>query len=186
MRERALLLALRLAEICEEFSESEIQSAKRILEEHGVASSLLTCVAKRTKQPRLTHKRAAKGKRIDEQRSKAIIEIEQSDPEKYQVLAEFDNLLRKGRVFPTQDEVRKLGEKLSKEYTAKNSRRESISRLMTLMVKLPLNEIRDLLKMSLSESKVDEGEGDYQRLAQFLITGKISPTREQQHSIVSS
>ena len=110
-----------------------------------------------------------------------MIELEHKDPEKYRVLAEFDSLVRKGSLLPTQDDVRKLGEKLSKSYSTRSSRRESISRLMTLMADLPLNEIRDLLNNSLAESKVDRPDGDYQRLAQFLITGKVSETRDQTH-----
>jgi hypothetical protein len=182
MKERALLLALRIAALCEEFSEREIQAAKRILEEQGVNSSLLACVAENTKPTPRKRRKAVKHRPIEEQRSKAVIELEQKDPEKYRVLSEFDLLLRKGSLLSTQDEIRKLGEKLSKSYSAGGSRRESISRLMVLMADLPLNEIRDLLNNSLAESKVDRRDSDYQRLAQFLITGKVSDPRDQNHT----
>ena len=58
MKERALLLALRMAALCEEFSEREIQAAKRILEEQGVNSSLLACVAENSKQGQRKRKTA--------------------------------------------------------------------------------------------------------------------------------
>ncbi len=182
MKDRALLLALRIAAIQQEFSESEIQRAIRLLEEQGAGSwsSLLAHAAQNSKQSSRKPQRARKAKPIDEQRSKAVIELEKKDPEKYQVLSEFDLLLRKGSVLPAQDDVRKLGERLSKKYSSRNSRRESISKLMALLADRPLDEIRELLRVSLLSSRVDEADSDYQRLAQFIITGKISqPAREQ-------
>lgn len=182
MKDRALLLALRIAAISQEFSESEIQRAIGLLEQQGFGSwsSLLTYVAENSKQSSKRAKTARKVKPIGEQRSKAVIELERKDPEKFQVLSEFDSLLRKGSVLPAQDDVRKLGERLSKEYASRSSRRESISKLMALLADRPLDEIRELLRVSLLSSGVDEADGDYQRLAQFIITGKISqPASEQ-------
>jgi len=184
MRDRALLLALRIAAIEQEFSEKEIQRAIRLLDAQGLEtpSSLLAHIAESSKQSNSRPKTNRKAKPIDEQRSKAVMELEQKDPEKFQVLSEFDHLLRKGRVLPTQDEVRKLGEKLSKEYSSRSSRRESISKLMTLLSDRPLDEIRDLLKVSLLPSHADESDSDYQRLAQFIITGKISRPAQEPNS----
>jgi hypothetical protein len=179
MKDRVLLLALRIASVLEEFSDSEIQGAVRLLEEQGSDSSLLAYIRNR-KQSSPARRRTRKAKPIEEQRSKAVIELEQKDPEKYQVLSEFDSLLRKGSVLPAVDDIRKFGESLSKNFSGGSSRRELISKLMALLVDRPMDELRGLLKATLSTGTIDKDDDDYQRLAQFIISGKLSHTSSEQ------
>src|SRR5436305_3254015 len=156
MKSRIALLALRIAALREEFSEDEILEAVRLLEEQGSTSALLSYLAGR--KPQLGTKRAQrrKHKPIEDQRSKAVLELEHKDPEKFLVLSEFDSLLRRSSVLPGVDDIKRLGERLSKNFAPKNSRRESISRLMALLANRPLNEIREVVQATLSTARVDK------------------------------
>src|SRR5947209_14113796 len=177
MKNRIALVALRIAALREEVSEDEILEAVRLLEEQGSTSALLSYLAGR-KQLGTKRAQRRKHKPIEDQRSKAVLELEHKDPEKFLVLSEFDSLLRRSSVLPEVDDIKRLGERLSKNFAPKNSRRESISRLMALLADRPLNEIREVVQATLSNARVDKEDNDYQRLAQFIITGK-APQAEQ-------
>ncbi|MCA1636329.1 MAG: hypothetical protein LC802_22220 [Acidobacteria bacterium] len=173
MSDKVSLIALRVAAIIEEFSEKDILRAIKLLEERGTSSSLLTYLAGNKKQGNSRQKTARKnGKSIEEQRSKVVLELEYKDPEKFQVLSEFDTLLRKSLVLPEIDDIKRLGERLSKNFSARSSRRELISKLMLLLADKSMDQVRDIVMSTLSNARVDEKDSDYQKLAQFIITGK--------------
>lgn len=182
MKSRISLIALRIAAIREEFSESEIHEAVKFLEEQGSTSSLLTFLTGRRGESNAKRKSNRKIKPIEEQRSKSVIELEHKDPEKFQVLSEFDSLLRKSSVLPEIDDIKRVGECLSKNFPPRSSRRESISKLMELLSTRPLDEIREIVRSTLSTARVNEKDSDYQRLAQFLITGKASSAEREQRA----
>jgi hypothetical protein len=185
MKDKVSLIALRIAALTEEFSEEEILKAVKLLEEQGSSSSLLiylTC----EKETSSTKSKATRKNRksITDQRSKAVLELEHKDPEKFQVLSEFDSLLRRSLVLPEVDEIKRLGERLDKNFSARSSRRESISKLMALLASKDINEIRDIVTKALANANADERDSDYQKLAQFIITGRTShAVREQRTRI---
>lgn len=174
MNNRISQIALRIALIKEESSESEILQAVRLLEEYGTSSALLEYLAGRVISSSNENDKVSrtKNKPIDEQQSRAVIELNGKDPDKYELLSEFDTLIRKGTVLPEVDDIKRLGRKISKDFVAKKSRREAISALMTVMAELPLNEIKDIFSSSLSAANSDDKENEYQKLARFLIKGK--------------
>jgi len=162
-------IALRIALIKEEFSEKEILEAVKFLEEQETSSALLAYLAGRETMkgtPRVS--RRAK-KAIHEQRSRAVIALEKTEPEKYRVLSEFDSLLRRKEILPNLGDIRQLGERLSKDFSARNSRRDLISKLMKLLSERPIEEVREVVENTISSSHPrDSG---YQQLADFIITG---------------
>jgi hypothetical protein len=173
MRDKVSLIALRIAALMEEFSEEDISKAVRLLEERDSPSSLLMYLAG-NKKASITKSKATRknSKPIEEQRSKAVLDLETKDPQKFQVLSEFDSLLRKSLVLSEVDDIRRLGERISKDFSARGSRREFISRLMAVLASKNIEEIRDVVSTALSSVKEGEKDSDYQRLAQFIITGK--------------
>jgi hypothetical protein len=180
MKKRASLVALRIAAIKAEFTEMEIHEAVKLLEDHGSRSELLAYFAGLRPTSSTNRNRGSKATSIENQRSKAVVELEHQDPDKFQVLSEFDSLIRRSQVFPDLDDIKRLGEKLSKEFEPRNSRRELISKLMALLADRPLDEIREIVKVSLSTSQVDKKDNDYQRLAQFIITGEAPRAESEQ------
>jgi hypothetical protein len=180
MRSKVSLIALRIAALKEEFSENEIVEAVKFLEQKGSTSALLTYLTGDKRELKTRHNANRKSKPIEDQRSKALIGLEHKDPEKYQVLSEFDLLLRKSSVLPEVEDIKRIGRRLSKEFSTKSSRRESISKLMALLVERPIDDIRELIRSALSTARVDEKDSDYQRLAQFIITGRLTQTESEQ------
>lgn len=174
MKNRVSLLALRIAAVSEEFSETEIREAVKLLEQQGSTSALLSYLLANVKHQQTRPRRSRKSKLIEDQRSKAVLELEHKNPEKYEVLSEFDALLRKGSVLPEVVEVKRLGKSLSKTFSSKSSRREVISRLMMLLAERPLPEIREVIRNVLAAHQGEDGDSDYYKLAQFIITGKTS------------
>jgi hypothetical protein len=175
MKSRVSLLAQRITAIREEFSESEIQSALKRLEKQDSASQVRAPLGSVKKTSRLrptSHRR--KKKTTQDQRSKAVIRLEHQDPEKYRVLFELDSLLRNGSVLPRVNDITRLGESLTKDFTSRGSRRDSISKLMTVLASRSFDEISTVVNAVLSNRELQNDESDYQRLARFIITGKAS------------
>lgn len=181
MKDRVSLLASRIAAIEDGFSASEIREAVKLLEHRRSTSSVQAFLLRDVavppdKKPR----RKRKSKPVDEQHSKAVLELEHKDPEKYAVLSEFDALLRKGSVLPEVTELKMLGKSLSKTFSTKSSRREAISRLMRVLAEKPLSEIRQVVRNVISTHQDNDRDSDYYRLAQFIITGKTPPSHREQ------
>jgi len=169
MNARTLQAALRIALIREEFSEREIREAVRLLTEQGSSSTLLAYLAGQDITSVGSKASHRKKKPIDKERSQAVIGLEKKDPEKYHILSQFDHLLRKGDILPELSDVRRLGEQLSKDFSARNSRRDVIDQLMTVLAGLSIEEIEKIVQNVLSSSRKQDSE--YQRLANFIITG---------------
>lgn len=177
MNSRILQIALRIALLKEEFAESDISEAVKLLQEQGSTSTLLAYFAARTEDTKRLKDSGRRSKSIEEQRSRSVIQLEQKDPEKFRVLSEFDSLLRKGNALPEIEDIGKVGKKLSKSFTSRSSRRDAVSKLMALLADRPIDEIKEVVENVLSSARVDESDGDYQKLAKFIITGK-SPAHE--------
>ena len=181
MKDRVSLLASRIAELEDGFSETEIRDAVRLLEHRRSSSAVQLFLlhdenVRASKKPR----RKRKNKPIEDQRSKAVVDLEHIDPEKYLVLSEFDALLRKGSVLPEVVQLKRLGKSISKTFSTKSSRREAISRLMKALAEKSLPEIRQVISNVLAAHKDNDADSDYYKLAQFIITGKTPTSREEQ------
>ena len=177
MNGRLSSLARRITAIKKEFSKREIESAVKLLEERGSASPLFAYLSNGMKGSKRRPTPRRRKKTIQDQRSKAVIRLEHQEPEKYRVLSEFDSLLRKGSVLPRVHDIRRLGESLTKDFTSRSSRRDSISKLMDILAARSLHEITTVVNAVLSNDVLDSGESDYQRLADFIITGKSRHSR---------
>lgn len=184
MKSRVPSLARRITAIKQEFSESEIRRALRLLERQSSPSLLSAYLTNVKDQTRRSTPRRGKKARQD-QRSKAIIRLEHSDPDKYRVLSEFDSLLRKGGALPKVNDIRRLGESLTKDFSSTSSRRSSISKLMSVLADRPLDEITTVVKAVLSTGTPENGESDYQRLVHFIITGKSSHSEKASRPLPS-
>lgn len=171
MNSRLSLLTRRIAAIEKDFSKREIESAVKLLQQRESESPLLPYLSSSKKVKRRANSRRTK-KPIQDQRSRSVMRLQREDREKYRVLCEFDSLLREGRVLPRVSDIRRLGESLTKNFTARSSRRDSISKLMDILATMPLHEITSIVDLVLSNDRAENGKSDYERLADFIITGK--------------
>ncbi len=179
MNSRLSSLAQRITAIEKEFSKHEIESAVKLLEKEGSASPLFTYLSDGMKISKRRPKPRRRKKPIQDQRSKAVMRLEHQEPDKYRVLSEFDSLLRKGSLLPRVNDIRRLGESLTKNFTSRSSRRDSISKLMDVLAARSLHEITTVVDGVMSNDEADTGESDYQRLADFIITGKSRHSRRE-------
>lgn len=176
MKKTSRSLALRIAQLLEEHSAIEISEAISILGRCGTTSELLTYLAAATgqKEPRAKKKTSDSGggaKPIDQMTSKAVRDLEKSDPERHQVLSELDKLVRRGEVLETNESLRRFGETVSKDFHARTARRDNISALMSVLAPLPVSELELLIKRVLDNAPKRKSD-EYQNLARFLIQGK--------------
>ena len=171
MRRRIDQAALRIALLIEEFSESELSEAVGLLKQHGAdASSLLFYLSGRVERERRRISTSVKAQQKAPQVQGRIFELQATDPEKYEVLNDFQEQLRNGTVLSDFDEMKRFGSILSKGFVPTKSRKDTIPALVACMAERPLTEISEILaKLSNFEPSRD---GGYQELADFIIKGR--------------
>ncbi|KWB96630.1 hypothetical protein WL44_02225 [Burkholderia ubonensis] len=108
---------------------------------------------------------------MEEVTSRAVLALKDKDIEKFRVLSEFDALIRRGQLLPTNDDLRRFGERLTKDFEPKKARKETISALMSVLANHSVKDIEELIEFSASFG-VAGNTDEYQRLAHYLIKGK--------------
>lgn len=170
MKKKEERLIKALNSLADEFTIQEIRQALNSIEKEEQSSSIVkdsTPVKESPSIKGITSKR--KSKSISEQRSKAVLDLRNVDIKKYELLSEFDLLVRKGEILENPTDIRKLGIELSKDFPNSKSRKQLVSQLMKLLAQKSIDEIQELLSNLVSSSKIKESE--YQRLAKFIISG---------------
>ncbi len=169
-------IALKICLIKEEYPEKDIFEAMKLLQKEGINFEILNLldVSKTSDSISKANKPGKKSKSINKQRSKAVIELENKEPEKYQLLSRLDSLIRERRILPKLDDIKDFGEQISKDFAPKSSRRDAISKLMTLIANLSTDEIKELMSNIPPSSVTENHDDDYQELARFIIKGTSS------------
>lgn len=173
MKKSQQALVLRIALLMEEYSEKELSQAVKTIQAYGRRSALLDLLAP-YQFFELTEKVAKKPKgsrRPEVKESKVVAELKITDPPKARLLDAFEKAVRRGEILKTMEELKRFGERASKNFQARKSRVDSISPLMGILAEGTLDEIKQAIN---DASSFDKGanDGGYQRLANFLIKGK--------------
>lgn len=172
MSSTPLALALRIALLLEEHSERELQSAVKLLRERGTRSGLLDFLSgEREPAPPKSKIQTSPIRPIEETTSQAVLQLQETDPDKYRLLSEFDKMVRGGQVLATLDDLKRFGERISKDFRPRKSRKDTISHLVANMAERPLTDIERLMEFAASFGVAGDTD-EYQRLAQFLIKGQ--------------
>lgn len=169
MNKRVRQAALELMLLQEKFTKKELNDAVALVS-NGENESLIELLSA---QPATapSERRKPKGQSKNGL-SRAVQDLKDTDPQRYELLAEFEGMLRRETILPTLEDVRKVGMALSKSFQAGKSRKETISRLMTVLVPMPLEVLRKKLCKIIDESQsASNDDNSYQRLASFLING---------------
>ncbi len=168
MNKRIRQAALKLMLLQEEFTKKELDEAAALVsgsEKESLIELLSTKPAKRSEP-------SDAGRQKGNGLSKVVEDLKETDPQRYQLLAEFEGMLRRETVLPTLEEVRRIGTSASKDFQAAKSRRETIPRLMEVFGTMPIGVLREKLGNVIEESRsTADDDNSYQRLARFLITG---------------
>lgn len=174
MKKRTVSLALQIAQIIEDNSSNELREAVELLQKYGCGSDFLAYLyAKSYSEYHTdrTSRQSSKTKALHEITSRAVLNLKDKDPEKFRVLSEFDSMIRRGQILPNHEDLRRFGERLSKDFEPKNSRKDTISSLMNFLSNQPTHDIEELIKFAASFG-VSGSTDEYQRLARFIIKGK--------------
>lgn len=174
MKSRINLAVLKILSLKEEFNERELLEAVQIISE-GRTEDLLSWLAESNRPD--SKKTSAGARKLVGQQSRAVIELKDKEPERYELLSELDDLLRKCVLLPRLEDIRRFGEDLSKTFEAGKSRKEAIPRLMEILANEPMDRLKGLSRRLLDEvSNMGGKEAEYEKLASFLMHGNRKNT----------
>lgn len=156
---------LRVLLLKEEFSKKELSEAVKFIS-NNLEADLFDYLADNKQN---IEKKRSPTKPITDQISRAVTELKEKDIEKYNLLKNFDLSIRKGELLPRMDSIRQLGIRFSKEFDAGKSRKEGIPRLMNLLSKVSITELKSTIIETVEETGRESSE--YAELANFLIHG---------------
>ncbi|TAE59078.1 MAG: hypothetical protein EAZ76_11750 [Nostocales cyanobacterium] len=169
MKSKILQIALRIALIQEEFSETEISEAVNLLQEAGVTSNLFTYLS--SNNSKFQRKSFSSKAKSESPKTQIPIDLKNNEPEKYQLLVEFESSLKNKELLTESVEIRRLCESLDKNFfSSKKSRLDLIHQLIQLLISRTVEEIAKII----NEVKEKEKEDPYYRLSKFLIDGDSS------------
>jgi hypothetical protein len=171
MTSRVKQLALKILLIKEEFSEKEIRDAVALLRNYGTESDLIEYLAHGHSEGRTPGQEKPTSKPLGEIQSKIVMELADKDEEKFKILSEFDSLLRKEKILPRVEDIRRLGNSISKDFPKIKSRKDGVVKLVKLLAEKPPEQVREVLQSCLAELSQSQDTSEYQQLAQFIISG---------------
>ena len=176
MKDRSHSVALQIAQIIEENSSQDVSKAVAILRKCGSISELLGYLIAVPESSTSTRVKKSSGpatrtKPIDQIVSKAVRELEKSDPDKFVVLSRFDRLVRQGKALESNDSLRRFGENISKDFRHRSARKDNISALMTVLAHMPKEELVAAIEKAV-ENSARSNFSEFQNLASFLMQGK--------------
>lgn len=172
MKSKAIQAALKILLIQEEYNASEINEAISLIKSDGESTPLFSFLASENGKSQTKDRSKKAKKNISEQSSQILMDLKKNDHGKFQILSEFDSLLRKGLILKGVNDIKMLAAKISKEFPAVKTRRDAIPKLVELLLQLPNDEIRKVIEEALAEAKLSIESSEYQELAHFLIKGQ--------------
>lgn len=168
MNKRIRQAALKLLQLQEEFTRKELKEAAVFLSS-GETETLIELLSAKSHRRR---ERRAVNTQNGDGLSKVVQDLKETDPQRYELLARFEVMLRRETILPTLEEIRKIGTSISKDFQTAKSRKETIPRLMAVVGKMPLGVLQEKLGKVIEESKAEPSDRNaYRNLVEFLITG---------------
>lgn len=169
MNRRVRQAVLKILLLKEEFSTQELAEAIALID-GGEDEEVLAILKSMAPEPRERvapcSPRAQFSRRGE---TRVLQDLKHTNREKYEVLREFETLIREGGTLQTLDEFRAFGKILAKDFSPGKSRKEALVRLMTLLAQMDLESVRAALAR-LPASSVDEATA-FHRLADKIISG---------------
>ncbi|HAT7541102.1 TPA: hypothetical protein LVL54_001886 [Klebsiella michiganensis] len=169
-KKNIISLALSIAKILEDYTETEIQSAVALLDTYGKGADLLKYLSGKDNLSPIRHA----PKKINHDTNKialsySVRNIKNKDPEKFKTLSKLDLMLRNNEVLSSNEEFRRFGEAITKDFKIRKTRKDTISSLMNHLVKLPHDELISIVTNAIASNDVKESNDDYQLLANFIM-----------------
>ncbi len=160
---RIKMAALRIALIQEEFSARELQEALLLLDRGSIGPTVRQL---KTGARPGTVRRKSVSNTIP--RNKAIRWLQESDPEKYAALSDFEVRLRRGDILPSLDDVKEFAIALGVELEGVRSRKNALPRLLTELADKDLKTFRRAVAHAEGARNDD---GAFSQLAEYIVSG---------------
>lgn len=168
MNRRIRQAVLKILLLKEEFSAQELAEAVALID--GGEEDILALLKRMAPDSRdQTAPRSAGAPFSTRGETRALQDLKHTDRAKYEVLREFETLIREGGTLRTLDEFRAFGRILGKDFSPGKSRKEALARLMALLAQMDLASIRSALAR-LPASSAEEATA-FHRLADKIISG---------------
>lgn len=177
MKNGAVSLALRIAEIINSNSPKDVSAAIKILKETGFDSELLSFVSASVSRAKVTKVLREGAQRPSVDRGllkKRLMELRASNPSAYHQIARFERELMDGLVLPTPEDLKRFGQAISKRFKSGKSRADTVAALMVELSALRPNEIETVIRHAIMSEKGGADLGEFKDLAHFLIGSKTS------------
>lgn len=170
MKQRTKLAVVRILSLHTEFSDEEINDAISFIEKNDLAKIFnFSNIGPKKITPSGFTQRPAQQKKP----SRALLEIKEIDPGKFEFLSLFDQKIRDGVILSKLDEIRRVGTSIDKSFDAGKSLKDAIPKLIALLSRLSITEMHKVVENILAESStVGRQDDSYNELATFLIRGK--------------
>ena len=169
MNRKVRQAALRILLLTEEFSSDELAEALSLIggqKDEDLGEFLKRMASSPKRSARTDAASASRG----QGETRALQELKSIDIEKYQVLRDFENAIRERRVLRDLDEFRAFGRILGKDFTPGKSRKEALTRLMSVLAQLDVDSIRSAIAKAPLRIASDD-ETSFRRLANQIISG---------------
>lgn len=163
MNSRERLAALKIATLLEEFSPEELAEAATALSYTSTLPEPLSDLLH--KKAGSTQKRGAKE---NSRESKAIQALKETEPRKYELLADFEAKVRRGEVLKNTRRLIQLVSDLGLDAKATTSRQVALGRLMKHLADLPVEHASELIAMFPEDPDPSDS---YRRLATYIHKG---------------
>jgi hypothetical protein len=169
MNRRIRQAVLKILLLREEFSAQELAEAVALIDGEE-EEELLTLIKRRAPESREQGAPRSPGASLSTKgETRALQELKHTNREKYEVLREFETLIREGGTLQTLDAFRAFGKILGKDFSPGKSRKEGLARLMALLAQMDLDTIKAALAR-LPPNNTEEATA-FHRLADKIISG---------------
>lgn len=160
----------KIARMRAQFSDEEIIAAMRQILNHGFPEKKGPGYSARNNKRRSASNRS---KTLAEGVSRAVLDVEKSDPEKYEILSRVDRLLRKRDILRDMRSLRDFGQSLDKSFEPGKSRKDAVPRLVQVLSEIPIDRLALVVEEALEKEREREAvDDDYRRLANYLMSKK--------------
>ena len=167
MKQKVKIAMEKILKLQEEFTEDELQEAmENLLKQIFNKEMRKSSRGKKAKIP----KKGNQHKPLSDSVSRAVIQLEKVDPEKYKILFEFDQLLRSGKVLKKMEDIRKIMLSIDKSFDVGKSRKDAIPRLIKMFSNMEVDRINQSIDYILrSDNNLNREDEGYRDLASFII-----------------
>lgn len=166
---KSIQASLKILLLLEEFTESELKEAVRMLEGEFDSENPVIIFLQSRFHKQNRRKTISKPKQKEPKCSRVILELENKDKEKYLLLSKVDELIREGKVLKTLSDIKTIANQVSKEFPDVKSRKDAIPKFMTLLANMTISEAAKIVESIIQSQYSNVSKSEYHELASFLI-----------------